>query len=296
VDENEQYLLKNYTITYVTTGRDLLRLSLSNPARQSPVLFANPNYDRGAATQIASKSPPDKENRSSADSNSLQFGPLEGTKQEAEAIMPLLKGATLLTQAQASENALKQVSSPQILHLATHGFFLEDVPLVTPANPFDRAGTIAVPFSGARKPSGSQENPLLRSGIALAGANQRRSGSEDGVLTALEATNLKLRGTKLVVLSACETGVGDVPNGDGVYGLRRAFVLAGSESQVFSLWKVDDYGTKELMVKYYQRLLRGEGRSEALRQVQLEMLASAKYQHPFYWSAFLPSGDWRGME
>src|SRR5206468_6839087 len=109
-------------------------------------------------------------------------------------------------------------------------------------------------------------NPLLRSGLALAGANNGiPSGS--GVLTALEAAGLDLWGTKLVVLSACDTGVGEVKAGDGVYGLRRALVLAGAESQVMSLWAVSDRSTRDLVVGYYQALLRGAGRGEALRQV-----------------------------
>ena len=89
--------------------------------------------------------------------------------------------------------------------------------------------------------------------------------------------------------------MGDVANGEGVYGLRRALVMAGAESQLFSLWRVDDTGTKDLMVKYYQRLLNNEGRSQALRQTQLEMLRSHKYQQPYYWAAFIPSGDWKPM-
>src|SRR5207253_1536836 len=109
-------------------------------------------------------------------------------------------------------------------------------------------------------------------GLALAGANKRTSGSEDGILTALEASSLDLAGTQLVVLSACETGVGTVQPREGVYGLRRAIVLAGAESQVTSLWKVEDSATKDLMVGFYRRLLAGEGRTEALRQAELEML------------------------
>lgn len=164
----------------------------------------------------------------------------------------------------------------------------------------------------------------MRSGLILAGVNQHSSGpDEDGVLTALEAAGLDLFGTKLVVLSACETGLGDVQNGQGVYGLRRALVLAGSETQIMSLWKVSDDATRALMVAYYKRLQAGEGRTEALRQVQLAMLqgkltaspeaisgkqkgrretgdivseASGKdYRHPYYWAAFIPSGDWRDL-
>jgi len=162
------------------------------------------------------------------------------------------------------------------------------------------------------------ENPLLRSGLALAGANARQaSDAEDGVLTALEAAGLDLWGTKLVVLSACETGVGEIKTGDGVYGLRRALVLAGAESQLMSLWQVSDEATRDLMVAYYKRIQAGEGRSEALRQVQLEMLrgtqrsevgkdrslriekksdASRPRSHPFYWASFIPIGDWRSLQ
>jgi CHAT domain-containing protein len=160
----------------------------------------------------------------------------------------------------------------------------------------------------------------LRSGLILAGVNQRQSGTgEDGVLTAAEAAALDLWGTKLVVLSACETGLGDVKNGDGVYGLRRALVLAGSESQVMSLWQVSDAATRDLMKAYYTRLQGGEGRTEALRQVQLEMLKggakvqdgagertllgssggktqAVNYSHPYYWASFIQSGAWLGIE
>jgi CHAT domain-containing protein len=97
------------------------------------------------------------------------------------------------------------------------------------------------------------------------------------------------------VLSACETGLGNVKTGDGVYGLRRALVIAGSQSQLLSLWLVADDGTKDLMVEYYQKIKAGKGRHEALREVQLEFLKSSKYQHPYYWASFIPSGNWRSM-
>jgi CHAT domain-containing protein len=103
---------------------------------------------------------------------------------------------------------------------------------------------------------------------------------------------MNLWGTKLVVLSACQTGVGDVRNGEGVYGLRRALVLAGSESQLISLWDVDDTGTKDLMISYYQKLTQGVGRGEALRQTQLEMLKGEQYSHPYFWAALIGSGNW----
>jgi CHAT domain-containing protein len=259
------------------------------------MVLANPDFDKSGnynSIQIASANRGTGER--STDLNNLQFSSLPGTAAEAQELAPLLPTATILTGSQATENALKQVNSPSILHVATHGFFLQDVPLVAPPS---RGGIEVVPINNSpsetKTPTpGSLENPLLRSGLVLAGFNLRQSGTEDGVLTALEATGLDLIGTKLLVLSACQTGLGDVANGEGVYGLRRAFAIAGVESQVMSLWYVSDAGTKELMVKYYQRLLKGEGRSEALRQTQLEMLQSQTLNHPYYWATFIPSGDW----
>ena len=142
--------------------------------------------------------------------------------------------------------------------MATHGFFLSDQQVAS-------AALRPVSFSAETPPLPLGENPLLRSGLALAGANARRSGeSDDGILTAAEAAQLDLRGTQLVVLSACETGLGQVQQGEGVYGLRRALVLAGAQAQLVSLWKVADGQTQALMVDYYQHLLKGEGRSAAL--------------------------------
>jgi CHAT domain-containing protein len=138
-------------------------------------------------------------------------------------------------------------------------------------------------------------NPLLRSGLGLAGANIK-SENNDGILTALEAAGLNLWATKLVVLSACDAGIGEVKNGDGVYGLRRALVLAGSETQVMSLWPVSDLGTKELMMGFYRNLKAGMGRSGALRDVQLRMIADPKREHPFYWASFILSGEWANLE
>jgi CHAT domain-containing protein len=132
--------------------------------------------------------------------------------------------------------------------------------------------------------------------LALAGANRGTSGVDDGLLTALEASGLDLWGTKLVTLSACDTGIGEVRNGDGVYGLRRAFVLAGSESQMMSLWPIPDRSTSELMVGYYGRLMKGDGRGGALRDVQLQMLRDKRRAHPFYWAAFILSGQWTPLD
>ena len=133
----------------------------------------------------------------------------------------------------------------------------------------------------------------------MAGVNLRLGRADqgdDGVLTALEATGLDLWGTKLVVLSACDTGVGEVKNGEGVFGLRRALSLAGSETQVMSLWPVSDLGARDLMTEYYKALERGEGRGDGLRRVQLEMIRRKGRRHPFYWASFIQSGEWANLE
>jgi CHAT domain-containing protein/lipopolysaccharide biosynthesis regulator YciM len=312
VDENNRYLVENYSITYLSSGRDLLRLPNHASSRSESVIIANPDYDkpgdptsvtrisRGESSQIAAAQPVNistkpAQNRGVLDGDRIQqveFSPLANTATEAKAISPMLPGATLLTGSMATENAIKQLFAPNILHIATHGFFLQDVPEVAPP---DFSGTLLTSTRSAIPNIRPAENPLLRSGLALAGANPRKSGSEDGILTALEAAGLNLSGTKLVVLSACKTGLGDVTNGEGVYGLRRAFAIAGAESQLMSLWAVNDYKTNKLMVDYYQRLKNNLGRSEALRQTQLEMLKNPESQHPYYWAAFIPSGDWTPM-
>ncbi len=288
------YLVQRYQISYLNSGRDLLQFGVLEPSQNPAVIFANPDYDAVDDTvQIAQARDLNLEkNRRSSDLSQMQVGPLPGTADEAEAIKSLLPNATLLTTDKATENALKQVQSPRILHIATHGFFLPDM---------ERAAAVTELANGpvsnvALTARGSSENRLLRSGLALAGFNPRESGLEDGVLTALEASTLNLFGTQLVVLSACETGLGDIANGEGVYGLRRSFALAGAETQLMSLWQVDDYGTQSLMAQYYKNLTTSMGRSEALREVQLEMIKSdEKYSHPYYWAAFILAGDWRPL-
>jgi CHAT domain-containing protein len=145
------------------------------------------------------------------------------------------------------------------------------------------------------------ENPLLRSGLVLAGFNTWcRGGSlppeaEDGLLTAEDVSGLNLLDTDLVVLSACETGLGEVRTGEGVFGLRRAFVLAGTKGLVMSLWKVPDEETRKLMEDFYQRILKdqqpGQSRAEALRAAQLTMKEKEEYRDPLYWGAFIYEGD-----
>lgn len=277
VDAQQRFSIERFTFTYLTSGRDLLRPKNQPGARSGSVLFAEPSFNASVPSARA------RRGRLSEELAGLSWGPLPGTGDEANAIAQRLQGVQVLRGEAATESALKAIRGPEILHLATHGFFLPDQRSQTPGG---WASTMLDPPS-----VGSFENPLLRSGLVFAGANQRASGDDDGILTALEASGLDLSGTKLVVLSACETGVGEASNGDGVYGLRRAFVIAGAESLVMSLWQVDDLATKELMTGYYGKLARGQSRASALREVQRELVANPRYAHPYYWAAFLGLGD-----
>jgi CHAT domain-containing protein/tetratricopeptide (TPR) repeat protein len=302
VDERNQYLIESYTISYLTSGRDLLRLQTSHPSESAPMVVANPAFGRAAtavaragrnAAGLRSGGPGRRQN----DPDQIYFQPLPSTRHEALAIKATLRKASMLLRDQATESALKRARAPRILHIATHGFFLGD----QEAPPAETRGFFdddPLRSSGLRfsRWAAKVENPLLRSGLALAGANRGRGGDDDGLLTALEVAGLDLWGTKLVTLSACDTGVGEVKNGEGVQGLRRALVLAGSESQVMSLWPVLDTTTRDLMVPYYKALRQGKGRSDGLRQAQLRMLRSEDCQHPFYWAAFIQSGEWANLD
>lgn len=300
VDEKGKYLLEHYEVSYLTSGRDLLRLQVARESKSAPLIVANPDF--GVAkdeprTWNSAANPAGQTKPSGEDQKEFQhitFPILSWTIEEASDLKKLLPEAALLMGAQATETALKQARAPRILHIATHGFFLEDA-----EHPLKNArGLDFSNFSDLRSASWAAkiENPLLRSGLALAGVNEHRGSDDDGVLTAMEAANLDLWGTKLVVLSACDTGVGEVRNGEGVYGLRRALVLAGAETQVMSLWPVLDKQTRGLMAGYYKRLLNGEGRSAALRQVQLETLKNPRQRHPFYWAGFIQAGEWANLD
>jgi CHAT domain-containing protein len=303
IDERGRYRIEQYSISYLGSGRDLLRFELPRQSHSGPLVIANPDF--GSRHKVnprlslrGEKVAPEEQGEgesATAVFSQFYFSPLPQTAKEGEALSELLPEATLLTKRSASKSAVSQIRSPALLHIATHGFFLEDLRLgsvkVRNASGQD-SGRVSqqVGRGGDRS-----ENPLLRSGLALAGANEQKR-EDNGILTALEVSGLNLWGTKLVVLSACDTGVGEVKNGDGVYGLRRSLVLAGAETQVMSLWAVSDKATRELMVSYYRKLQQGEGRGDALREVQMEMLKRAEWRHPYYWAGFIQSGLWANLD
>lgn len=287
VDENGRYLIERYSFSYLASGRELLRMGISRNSRSGPLVIADPDFgDKTLNSTDGESAGAVRKGRRSILSgkriSDVYFAPLRGTELEAESIKTILPDATVLVGANATESALKKVSAPQIIHIATHGYFLEQ-PNKPEENDTDSGDELT-------------ENPLVLSGLALAGANIRGKGADDGILTALEASGLDLWGTKLVVLSACDTGLGKVRDGEGVYGLRRSFALAGAESLVMSLWPISDRVTRELMAGYYKNLKDGMGRGEALRSVQLDTLRKKGRQHPFYWASFIESGDWNPMQ
>ena len=151
--------------------------------------------------------------------------------------------------------------------------------------------------SGAQAPVVRLDNPMLYSGLVLAHTEDAQTDqpTDDGRLTAYEVSGWDLRGTQLVTLSACETGLGELGLGEGVFGLRRTFVLADAQTQVMSLWNISDQATPEVMESFYRRLTKGEGRSEAMQNAQLAMLRSKDHSHPYYWAAFVASGEWRPL-
>jgi CHAT domain-containing protein len=290
-----RYVVEDVAVSYVTTGRDLVRMRTPRPAASGTVVFADPAFGEPPAQQghsprkagVSTGSSP-RDSTGGKDRSPVYFAPLAGTASEAQRIGELFPGADLKLGPRASERALKNLEAPRILHIATHGFFLQDSDAP--------AAESSTEDGRAANDNPRIDNPLLRSGLALTGANLPRTGSDDGIMTALEAANLNLWGTKLVTLSACDTAVGVVRNGEGVYGLRRAFFLAGAETLVMSLWPVSDLITRQMMTGYYAGLAEGLGRGAALRRMQLQMLKRKGRAHPFYWASFIQAGEWASLD
>jgi len=249
---------------------------------------ADPPADRGSG-------PPRSAASDCSDFRSLRFAPLAESGGEVGAIAALWRAASaesarVLLKSGASEAAFRaRAPEARWLHLATHGFFLPNVCGGVDERGARVADTIAY------------QNPLLRSGLALSGANQRArvaNGADDGILTADEIAKLDLSGVETAVLSACETGLGDVRAGEGVLGLRRGFQIAGARTVVMSLWAVDDAATREWMSAFYvARVQRRLDMAEAVRTADLWVLFARRTRgesdHPFYWGAFVASGGGR---
>jgi CHAT domain-containing protein len=289
-----EYVIEEFSVSYLSSGRDLLRYSRRRESSDWALLIADPDF--GLSEELLARHRDDaleilslayEPFRGISECFTADFDPLPASRYEAESVADRLERMTDIRTktcygAGAVEEVLKAIRvAPRILHISTHGFFCEDA---------DMSGSTTI------------ENPLLRSGLALAGANQVTAGNdtraeqvEDGILTAFEASSLNLVGTELVVLSACESGVGSVKIGEGVYGLRRSFQCAGAETIVMSLWEIPDRETRELMDVFYDRWLAGLSKKEALRESALEILRTARSMngatHPLFWGGFVMVGD-----
>jgi CHAT domain-containing protein/Flp pilus assembly protein TadD len=265
-----QFLIDEVDIHKITSIKDLL---VSNRITQvvkikEAFLFGYPDY-------------------SNSKFNGTQIADLPATKKEIENISTLLRKKNILSNEylydKATESSIKNLNNPQLIHIASHGFFLPN----TIDNESNKKGLLGIESKHAN------ENQLLQSGLILTRTDNQKpseaSQTDDGILTAYEAMNLNLDKTDLVVLSACETGLGVNQNGEGVYGLQRSFQVAGAKAVLMSLWKVSDEVTMELMTLFYQNLLMRGSISESFKQAQVSL--RVKYSEPYNWGAFVLVGS-----
>ncbi|SMG08421.1 CHAT domain-containing protein [Marivirga sericea] len=292
----DQYLLEKDNIRIITSSRDLIKVR--KPKEDEIQYMAGAGSDLNALPSLVLIGAPDFSLGSTEDNMDLTaqniglmrnfsggIPSLPGTKVEINVIDSMTRANNWSVQKflddEANEILIDSLTAPNVLHIATHGFF----------KAYDADKKVA----GVEN-QGKEENPLLRSGILLAGASIGLAGGlpyensfEDGLLTAYETMNLNLDGTELVVLSACETGLGDVKNGEGVYGLQRAFLVAGAENLIMSLWTVNDYTTQLLMTEFYRHWTKGDNKFTAFRKAQMKI--KEEFPEPYYWAAFTIIGE-----
>jgi len=305
-----RYLIEDYTFNYLSVGRDVLGFGQIEDKGKKALLIGDPDFDMGTDEKNVTlkklalyKADQKTIRKRSLDMSVFHFKRLPGTRQEVNAIQTLLgkENVWTYTGGDALEEVLKKSETPTILHLATHGFFLKDQEVRNlPGDPAMRGFYSYSTSTINQLPKIKIENPMLRSGFALAGANKALAGIDetvdDGIVTSEEILGLRLRGTDMVVLSACYTGVGEVKTGEGVFGLRRAFAQAGAKSLIMSLWAVPDKETRELMVQFYKNIMTGQmNRCQALRQAALKQMKIVKkrygHTHPYFWGGFVMVGD-----
>lgn len=289
-EEDGSYLIDHFFFTYLPVGRDVVKLVKRYSGEvTAPIVLANPDFDLSPGEPSSLTAPIFTNPLFSSLSfyalpgtktDGQPFPALPGTENEGKRIGKHLEVKPLLGK-QAVKTRLKEAKAPLILHLATHGFFLRS----------DNDSK-----EGGGHSWNKSDHPLLRSGLALTGANDWLKGiklsddAEDGLLTAEDVAGLDLLGTELVVLSACDTGIGTVETGEGVFGLRRSFLLAGAASVVCSMWKIADNVVVQMMETFYERLLAGEPRCTALRGAALTV--RSRYPHPLYWGGFICLGNY----
>lgn len=273
--DTKKYIFDQYDIKQFTTMRDFVYSNNKKSQNQKDLLIGNPTYEikdsefKGEQNKNIEDSERGKGYGTELDLRNVSFIPLSGTETEVKTITTLLKkknhNAKIYLKADAKEEIVKQAQNPTVLHIATHGFFIQS------DSTFPRKA-------------------MMNSGIAFAGITnyakaQDKPNTEDGLLTAYEAQNLDLDSTELVVLSACETGLGEISSGEGVYGLQRAFKVAGAKTIIMSLWNVNDQATQELMTLFYKFWFKTNNKQIAFTKAQQKL--KKKYKHPYYWGAFV---------
>lgn len=288
--EAKKFLIEDKNLHYIAALRDIIDIK-QNPSKKptDAVLIGNPKFGYDLSSLPENKENFGNDLIASRGGYGFVLSELPGTKTEIETIKQQLEKnnikTTLLAEEKANEAEVKKIKNPSVLHIATHGFFLEDFSEETLAQ-----------FSKIEQ--AYYKNPMMRSGIFFSGANNTYSLNtaninqlkdfEDGMLTAFEAMNLSLDKTELVILSACETGLGKVKNGEGVFGLQRAFKLAGAKSIIMSLWPVSDDATMELMVNLYNSWMATGDLYTSFKVAQ--MAVKTKYPEPYFWGAFVLNG------
>jgi CHAT domain-containing protein/tetratricopeptide (TPR) repeat protein len=299
-----QYLVETGPlIHYLSAERDLVRTEARRLADGGLLALGGPAFDESSLVPVASEASFRGTRSACSDFQSMRFDPLPASLKEVDQVVTLWNQAAKpspsyiirLTGAAASESAFKAAAAGRrVLHLATHGFFLGG--RCPSALDPSAASTSAGPSAKI-----ARENPLLLSGLILAGANHRNVAApdqEDGVLTAEEVAALNLSDVEWAVLSGCDTGVGEVRVGEGVFGLRRAFQVAGAKTVIMSLWPVEDQATRQWMTTLYEgRLMKKLSTADAVRQASLTVVRQRRAKglstHPFHWAAFVAVGDWR---
>lgn len=294
--DGRDYLLGQYRFHYLTSGRDLLRRP-SHVVAGPSVVLGNPLI--GERSNVGPVDGSELVDKISV------LADLPWAQREADAVARLLS-IRAMTGVEAKEDVLRSLHGPRVLHIATHGIFLSDLDLEGTMLPWAKRSALQALYVPGVEPNPQgplpirlpgEFGPMNRSALVLAGVRQGLAGIErtrDGLLTAEEARSLDLDGTQLVVLSACETARGDSVAGQGVYGLRRAFLIAGAETLVTSLWSVDDAATNDLMLRYYRKLLDEEkprGRLGGMVEAMQELRQKPGRSHPYYWAPFVVIGQ-----
>jgi tetratricopeptide (TPR) repeat protein/CHAT domain-containing protein len=276
----DRFVGEKYSIRYVASGRDLLRETKPTAGSKTTMrVFANPDFG-GLAVGLSIEQTSAVALRSAEmrDLQGISFSSLPGTEKEAAKLDERAKKSGWQAETylgpNATEEELRKVSSPRILHLATHGFFLPEIDLGTPKG----AGAADIP-------KGKLVNPMHRSGLALAGAQTTLQAwakgevpptENDGIVTAEEVGGLKLDGTWLVALSACDTGGGEAKAGEGVMGLRRGFVQAGAQNLLMTLWPISDETTVQIMLDFYDAAFKSGNAPQSLADTQRDWLVKLR--------------------